>query len=512
MREEDILLNEPDTALIDLYPDQVQLGHIALPCSYRFAPSTPDDGVTISIPAQLLSSIPVEAVDWAVPGLLKDKIFALIKGLPKEYRKKLQPLAQTSGVVYEALALRPHSLPPGEDKTTKPGPPSKEKDWEDGAADNFHNRGSLITAMGKFIREHFGIAIPASAWSYDGIEDHIKTRVAVIDAEGRILTTTRDISLLQRDIVEDVETALFAEARHKWEKKGLTDWDFGDLPEVIYLGKAGDAAQGCAFPALEARDGGTDLGLFKTRAEAAAAHQKGVVALYKIHFKHNLNHLKKAIAITGEMKIWAPHLSGVKPLEKSLIEKVMQDLFGENIRNRSSFLQLAEKMGPHILTRGQEVLRDTRPILQAYYETITVFKNLEKTYQANKPALKYLALMQDELQQLLPHHFLEIYDAERLTHMPRYLKALRIRADRGLLHLEKAHAKEAEVRAIAKTLEDARSNCPPYASAEKRRAIDEYARMIEEYKVSIFAQELKTAFPVSRKRLDQKCREIEEMA
>ncbi|MBN1663060.1 MAG: ATP-dependent RNA helicase HrpA [Deltaproteobacteria bacterium] len=479
MTEEDVLVNEPDQDVISQFPDQVTVGNLALPCSYRFAPSDPDDGATIRIPAQLMPSIPVADIDWAVPGLLRDKITALVKGLPKEYRKKLQPIAQTCAIIHSELQDR---------------------------------SGALTTALGRFIRERFGVSIPASAWSYDAVDNHIKTRIAVIDEEGRVLTASRDINLLYQNIIEDVESKLFDDARKRWEKEDITDWDFGDLPDIVYLGKKGETARGYAFPGLEAMDGSISLRLFKTRTEAETAHIKGVVALFGILFKDELKHLRKAIALTGEMKIWAPHFSSVKALEASLVERVMTDLFCKNIRNREIFLKHAESKGPQILARGQEVLQEIGPVLQAYYETITFFKNLNKKHRTNTPALSYLTGLKDELHRLLPQNFIALYDSERLGNLPRYLKALRIRADRGLLHLEKAYAKAEEINAIEKTFDELRGNLPPYASAEKRKAIEEYASMIEEYKVSIFAQELKTAFPISRKRLDQKLQDIEEMA
>ncbi|MBN1382118.1 MAG: ATP-dependent RNA helicase HrpA [Deltaproteobacteria bacterium] len=500
MTEKEILLNAPDPETIALFPDEVKLGNVALPCSYRFSPSTPDDGATIKIPVQLMPMIPLDAIDWAVPGLLRGKITALVKGLPKEYRKKLQPIDQTCSTLYETLAPQ-----------IQPLPSVQENDKSPELTKALSDKGPLINELAKLIRERFGITISATAWHDDALENHIKTRVAIVDANGNELASTRDIAQLRNGFIADVESKWFSKACGQWEKEDLTDWNFGKLPEVIYLGKNGEAVQGCAFPALEARGESVNIRLYKTRTEAETAHRKGVVALYKIYFKDNLKYLKKSLAFTGEMKIWAPHLSGIKSLEKSLAEKVMTDLFSQNIRSRETFLKLAEQMGPQMLTKGQEVLQEIRPILQAYYETITVIKNLEKSHGSNSPALDYLAGLKEELHYLLPHHFLSLYNSERLSHLPRYLKAIGIRAERGLLHLEKAYAKEKEIRAVTQEYQHILSELPPSISADKKRAMDDFLWMVEEYKVSIFAQELKTAFPVSRKRLDQKLRTIEEM-
>lgn len=478
MREEDVLARAPDEAAIELYPDEVKIGGSVLPCTYLFDPSSAEDGVTITVPSMLLPSLPLEEIDWAVPGLLHRKITALVKGLPKEYRKRLQPLSQTCSII---------------------------------AAEMKQQDGPLIAAMTKFIRQRFGAAIPYSAWSYNSADEHVKTRVAVINTEGSIVASTRDIRTLGGEIVEDVESKLFAEAQSKWEKKGLQEWIFDELPQVFYLGDDSSRAQGCAFPALVEDHDGVSLRLFKTQPEAEHAHRRGVAALYKIYFKDELKYLRKHIGLTGEIKIWAPYFAPVKEIEKSIVDRVMFDLFGRDVRRRSEFLELAKEMGAKIQDRGQEALQSLRPILQCYYETSTALTNLEKTHRANKPALNFISLIRSELERMLPRNFFNLCDAARLRHLPRYLRALRIRAERGLLHLEKAYQKENELKVIVAKFSDVIGNCQPYVSAAKRKALDEYSCMVEEYAVSLFAQELKTAFPVSRKRLEIKLQEIEEM-
>jgi len=109
----------------------------------------------------------------------------------------------------------------------------------------------------------------------------------------------------------------------------------------------------------------------------------------------------------------------------------------------------------------------------------------------------------------MPHDFLMHYDEEKLSHIIRYLKAITVRAERGIVHLEKAYLKTAEVNIFSDKLQGMIKNISPGASEEKLRALEEFRWMIEEYKVSVFAQEIKTAFPISRKRLEKKVQEIE---
>ena len=141
--------------------------------------------------------------------------------------------------------------------------------------------------------------------------------------------------------------------------------------------------------------------------------------------------------------------------------------------------------------------------------TSTFLQKLRHANRANKPALDYLEYLRGEMNQLLPSDFLIHYDGEKLTHVMRYLKAIGIRAERGIAHLEKAMGKVKEVNIFSDNLQYMISSGSACVSNERLELIEEYRWMIEEYKVSLFAQELKTAFPVSRKRLEAKRQEIE---
>ncbi|MBU4120814.1 MAG: ATP-dependent RNA helicase HrpA, partial [Proteobacteria bacterium] len=201
MREEDLLVKPPDAEEIALFPEAVSAGGWRLDCVYRFSPGKPEDGVTLKIPVHAVPSLPASSLDWAVPGLLKEKVIALLRGLPKEYRKRLQPLAQTCDLIL--------------------------KEMEQGDP--------LPTALGRFIYKKFGVDIPADRWPLDELEEHLKLRFAVVDGKDRELAAGRDISVLRQEFVGEQESQAFAKVRLTWEKSGLTAWDFGDLPERITL-------------------------------------------------------------------------------------------------------------------------------------------------------------------------------------------------------------------------------------------------------------------------------------
>jgi ATP-dependent helicase HrpA len=306
------------------------------------------------------------------------------------------------------------------------------------------------------------------------------------------------------------KTAVFESARRAWEKTGLTQWDFGDLPEEIPLESQG-VLQGFAYPALQAAEGSVNIRLFQTRAEADAAHAKGITALYGLHFRPELKYLKKSLTLSGDMKVWAAAFGGHKALENKLYEKILQDLFCVPVRTAADFHKHAEAATLRILPAGQEVLTEIKPFVQAYHETVATLRAFEMSHRFDKPAKQFLESVRLDLDRLVPPDFLQKYDTERLEHIIRYLKALLLRAERGLMHLEKALAKAKEIKPfddfLHKTLEPPTSK----SSATKRQAIEAFRWMIEEYKVSLYAQELKTPYPISRKRLEEKKREIEGM-
>jgi ATP-dependent helicase HrpA len=153
-----------------------------------------------------------------------------------------------------------------------------------------------------------------------------------------------------------------------------------------------------------------------------------------------------------------------------------------------------------------------KPFLQTCHETFATLRAHEASHRFNKPAIRFLEGVRADLDRLVPSDFLLQYDSERLEHIMRYLRALLIRLERGLLHLEKDIGKANEIKLFDDFLQEGLKHLAPESSTEKRQALDAFRWMIEEYKVSLFAQELKTPFPISRKRLELKKQEIERMA
>jgi ATP-dependent helicase HrpA len=333
--------------------------------------------------------------------------------------------------------------------------------------------------------------------------------------------------------------------RCDWEKEGITRWDFGELLTQIPLTGI-QGLIGYAYPALHVIDGSVNLRLFSDQKESAASHLQGVAALYEIHFADVLKQLKKNVILNAGMKATATNIGNPKHMEQSIINRVKKDLFLKPWRKQEDFIQHADSLNSKILQYGQQVLVAIEPVLKAFDDTHACVHKLTTKNTGNNPILKFLKDIQADLQSLMPIDFPEIYTFDCMKDLPRYSKALALRAERGSLDLASAQKKMQEVmiysRLLQKMLIEAKTSATrarhapgltpadrPAAAEEiqeisrfkddisvdypeeKKKLIEELFWMIEEYKVSLFAQELKTPYPVSPKKLNRFIEKIEKL-
>lgn len=480
LTREDLLRYSPDQGELALYPEQVALGNTVFPCDYRFEPGDDSDGVTVVIPSDQASAVPSESLDWLVPGLFREKIVALVKGLPKGYRKQLVPVSNTVDVIVAEM------------DQTRDQP--------------------LITRLGEFIHDRFGVDVPASAWSLEDLPDHLKMRISVRGPRGEEIRAGRDAALLDGPVANTLEGDRFQTAKAEWEREGILDWDFGDLPEAVPLNPKGKR-KWMAYPALKEEDGtGVSLRLFEDRNEAMEAHVRGVAALLDRHLSRDLKFLKKQLTLPKDLVKPAQYFGGHKAVEQRLYESVRNALFQKNIRNKPDFFKLAETISSRILKIGEEKLDRVRRVLQSYHLCRTTLFELENANRDRNGMVRFLALLRDDLSNLVPEHFVSLYENDRMIHIDRYIQAIALRAERGAVNFEKDQLKAGEVKAQTDRLKDLLNALSPRVSDEKRIAVENFYWLIEEYKVSLFAQELKTPFPVSQKRLEKRYEEIRRMA
>jgi ATP-dependent helicase HrpA len=474
-REEEFIAEDPDQQALMQYPDQIKIGNAALSCLYRFEPGKAGDGVTVKVPLGLVSKAASENIEKHLPSLMQEKVLYMLKSLPKNVRQKLPPPVQIAGIFSERAAIEENSLP---------------------------------LTLSKFLFHEYQLTVPVDSWALDKLPSHLNVRYSVIDDQGGEIKNSRDIGELQKELAQQVQRTSLAAYRRQWEKDGITSWNFGRLPENIELvGKHG--LTGFAYPALQIMDDVINLRLFANPQEAAASHLHGVAALYSIYFADKLKQLKKNIVCSGELKNWVANIGNPKQFEQSIMDRVIKDLFYQSWHTPEEFAHHADAVNTKILQYGQQVVAAITPVIKSFTDTYDLLQKLTQKNRINHPVLKFLKTTQTELHGLVPVNFPALYHFDRLRNLPRYIKALSMRAERGSLNLAATEAKLQEVAIYTKQLQEIRDDMTATASVEKKNKTDELSWMIEEYKVSLFAQELKTPYPVSPKRLRQIIQEIE---
>lgn len=466
MKEEDLLLSPPDRAELKNFPDALDIGDERIRAVYRFAPGEKDDGVTLKIPSALLPSLPEEPLEWGVPGQFREKITALIKGLPKRHRKRLVPVSETAEIILSEL---------------HPDDPS------------------LFKSLSAFVKKRFLVDIPPAVWSEVALPPHLQMRLAVTDAEGRELKAGRRLGDLRKTgapTPQPGDSPLWRKAREQWERQGIRVWDFGPLPDSIRAG-----SYLIAFPGLEAAGGGIRLRLFASEREARDAHRKGVEALLMLRFERDLEFQRRYLALPVEYETDALYFGGRQAVETAMLDHLRRAVFRRDVRSREELESLAASAGREMVETGHKLREIVLKIFAAARRARTALRDTAAAAPGNRVIAGICDIIRGEMDLLLPRDFARRYERDRLHHFPRYLDAMRIRAERAPIDPEKDRAKAARIEGFARALEERRGSAGLDASPEKRDVLETWRWLIEEYRVSLFAPELKTAGPVSPKRL-----------
>ncbi|MBU1185815.1 MAG: ATP-dependent RNA helicase HrpA [Acidobacteria bacterium] len=483
LTEEDLLRLRPGQDLLSLFPDEMTLEDRTFRAEYAFDPGEKADGITIKVPAAQVPHLPAEELEWGVPGLFRDKITALIKGLPKRYRKQLVPASDTAAVI--------------------------ERDME-------RTHPSLFTCLSAFVKKRFRIDIPAEAWAAAEIPDYLRVRIAVTDHKGKEIQSGRDLLVLKKTGWKppppQASTA-WKKAQKEWEREDLKDWDFGDLPDELELGRFL-----VAYPGLEADGERVNIRLFDSRQAAADSTEAGVEALLLRRFRKDLEFTCRYLRIPEEYESEALYFGGRKNLEDALARHLGQEVFRRFFQKQDKYLTYANQAVNTLFEKGHILMELTLRVLDEYRKTLLFFREIEQKAKGGQSVLDLQAGLKRDLVRIVPKDFLDRYRMDRLSHLPRYLEALRIRLERGKNDPDKDARKAANIAVFEGALAQLEAesgkilSVDSALSVERRKALEELRWMLEEFRVNQFAPELKTAFPISAKRLQKKLSDIDGMS
>ena len=449
LSRDDLMRHRAAGITTDNFPPALQLGPNRLALEYLFEPGSPRDGVTMNVPLALLNQVPAARTEWLVPGLLKEKIRAMAKSIPQRLRHKLGSLDEFAAAFCEAV------------------PPSDTP---------------LAAALARHIREKFNLDIPLDSFRPDSAPAHLHMNFRVVDDHGRQLGMDRNLAQLKGSLGEKTAAILQTEALAA-ESERYTGWTMGDLPEIMEIERGGQTLIG--YPALADAGEAVTLQVFHSPEKAREIHRGGVRRLLAIAFRDRIRDLERTLARDVALG----------PLKADVVTAALERTFlpGSLPMTQADFARRVEDGRSRFNLIAQEIARAASGILA---ERAALEKKL-------LPALKAFPQVGDDIKQqlgrLLAPGWLARTPWERLQHLPRYLKAASLRLDK----LRADPARDARLAVELASVEQ------PYRrelAARLRQGavtaqLEQFGWLVEELRVSLFAQELRTPIPASVKRL-----------
>ncbi len=488
LSRDDLMRHEAAGVTTDLFPKVMRTAGIEMSLTYHFEPGAVRDGVTLTVPLYSLNQVSFARCEWLVPGMLKDKTHLLLKSLPQKLRRHCVPLP----------------------------------DYAAGFCDRIHEakkfgQGSLLDAVIADVRSQTTVVIKTSDFKLETLPAHHFMNFKIIDEHGRQLDMGRNLSALQAELgtqareqfqkiaeqavpVEGVVGSNAAVSHKPTQSRSaagpanfqqLTTWSFDALPELLEIQQGKQTLIG--FPALVDRVTHCDLEVFDDPNEAATVHKHGLQRLFSLQLKEQLKYLEKNVAGLQQMGMQFMALGSQEELRDQIIQAGLTRacLQLPLPTNANEFNQRRDEGKARLNLLVNEIARLIGQILGEYH-------SLPKKLQSLKSHPAAQADMHAQLQSLIHKRFVVETEHGQLAHFPRYLKAVQVRLDK--LRTDPTR----DVRLMSEWQQAAM----PWQRALKSGAhsdpkMHEFRWMLEELRVSLFAQELKTPMPVSVKRLQK---------
>jgi ATP-dependent helicase HrpA len=477
MRMSDLMRREAREVTERDFPDGLQVGATRLPLEYHFDPGKVSDGVTLIVPLPLVNQVSPERCEWLVPGLLEERIVALLRGLPKQRRKALVPIPETARRIVERLS--PSDRP-------------------------------LIQSVGEALKEMTGVQVPEEAWKESAVPAHLRMKFRLVDDQGNRVAQDDDFAPLKRRYGDQGQQAFSRIPSSDLEREGLKRWDFDELPTSLDLDRGGIRLRG--YPALVDCSDSVAIRVLDSAEGAELAMRDGLRRLLTLHLGADLRHLRKNLSGLDRMRLQyakapKPEREGdSKPadLADELIALILDLSFVEErppIRDRRTFEERLEQNRPRLVSVTGEVCALAEQILGRYQG---IRKRLADITQINW--MVSVMDMTEHLDSLVFRGFLQQVPFRHIKDYPRFLKAAEARAEKLSHAAGKDQQRIREMAALQKKWHE-RYVATREAGRHDAR-LEEIRWMLEELRISFFAQQIGTAYPISVKRIQGRWREL----
>ncbi len=463
LRESDLMRTELAQEELAQFPQQLESGELKLDLQYAFAPGHERDGVSVDVPVSALKQLKAEDLDWLVPGLLREKCIALIKALPKALRKHFVPVPDVVAKVLPHLDA---------------------------------SQGSLRTALARQLLRLTGVQLPPDCWDEVALPEHLVMNIRVLDERGQELASGRDLQQLREKLSATVQASISRAAGHQAERKGLTSWDFGELPQEQELGQGKLRIK--AYPALVDHGDSVELKLFDSEYRASRATPFGVARLAMFASRQLVRYLQKEL-LQDPLRL--PQLTSIGGREQ-LLDHLMLRAFTLALRLDESVPRDAAAFEARLAERRSQVVSVAQELQTLLYQILERRARLTKTLSQRCNSLQHLPLKQDveaQLARLIAPGFLLETPELQLRQYPRYMQAIELRIEKFPLQMAKDKEWSKLIQDFERRYLERRDYCLRHEQVNQN--LDEFRWLLEEFRVSLFAQQLGTRVPVSEKRL-----------
>ena len=470
LSKDDLMRHSAAGVTTEAFPHHLKVGGVDYSLSYHFEPGSPRDGVTLTLPLAQLNQIPVLRMEWLVPGLLKEKLVQLIKTLPQKIRAKVVPVPEFVEEFIAAMA--------GNEKKMNQG---------------------LITPLIDHILEARGLnargwAVTPDSFRPDALPAHFSMNYKLIDEHGRQLDMNRSLVALRAEWGRQAkdEFAELHETPSEFTK--LTDWTFGELPELMEVPVAGQTVLG--YPGLTDDGESVSLKVFDSAEEAAAAHRAGLLRLFMLQFRDQVKYFDKNIPGLSQMAMQYMALGSADDLKNQIVALTFERacLTEPLPTTPNAFKSRCGDSKARLGLIMQEVCRLVGTVLTEWQAVI-------KKLPAFKAHAAAVSDIEAQLKRLMGKNFLIDTPFERLQHYPRYFKGVVVRLDK----LKANPGRDAQLMV---------EYTPLWTNYERRAVqlaklgtldpqVEQFRWLLEELRVGLYAQELRTPVPVSSKRLQK---------
>ena len=467
--EPDYLSFDPEALIEDTqdvteqsFPDHWRKGSIDYELSYKFEPGDPLDGVTVLIPVPLLAGLDAEGFDWLVPGLRLELVTELIRSLPKALRRTVVPAPEFAERALPQLIAY---------------------------------QGTITQQLADVLRELGGRGINASDFRPSRLPAHLRINYAAIDKRGKIIDSDRDLRALTTRQAGHIQSSV-SQAGRKAESPAVKEWtteNLGTVQQAITTVVDGHEVK--AYPAIVVSEEGISLKVHPTQAAADAAMFSATLTLLLREITVTSSQMVKGLPLQQRVAVDSYPHGGAEGLVNDARVAAIRDLLVEKggaVRSPEEYQKLSADIKPMVPGRVRQSVVSLAPGLVEY---VSLTQELQKW---EGPAIED---MQSQLRFLLPPHAITLHGIAHLRHLPRYLQAMRIRLDEMNLDPDKDDDRQREVDEAKAYLNNRLKVLP--AGREKTREVKEIYWMIEELRVSLFAQRLGTAHAVSLRRIQK---------